>query len=127
MTRNRLAALLLASIVLLAGCTQQKGTLEGTVTIGPLCPVEPCKATDEQKAQAYAARKILVYDKDRMDVIKTLDLSNDGRYWTDLAPGIYVVDINRAGMDRSAEVPKQIEIEPGKTIILDIAIDTGIR
>lgn len=101
-------ALALAGLVLLAGCAQQKGTLEGTVTIGPLCPVEPCKITDEQKAAAYAARKVVVYNQDRTQAIKTIDISKDGRYGTDLEPGKYIVDINRAGIDRSAEVPKRI-------------------
>ncbi|MFC1954746.1 hypothetical protein ACFLVZ_02875 [Chloroflexota bacterium] len=44
-----------------------------------------------------------------------------------LEAGIYTVDINHIGMDRSSDVPKEIEIGAGKTIELNIDIDTGIR
>ena len=36
-----------------------------------------------------------------------------------------VVDINRIGVDSSSDIPKQIEIQSGITVRLDI--DTGIR
>ena len=36
------------------------GTLAGTVTIGPLCPVEPCTVTPDRLATAYTARTIVV-------------------------------------------------------------------
>ncbi len=52
---------------------------------------------------------------------------DDGTYWVELSPGTYLVDINRVGMDRSAEVPKTIQIRAGEMVTLDIDIDTGIR
>lgn len=45
---------------------KENGRIEGTVTIGPLCPVEPCNLTPAQVAEAYTARTILVFDQNRV-------------------------------------------------------------
>ena len=36
------------------------GTLNGNVTIGPLCPFEPCTIAPDRFAAAFAARTIVV-------------------------------------------------------------------
>ncbi len=125
----RTILLLIAVVVLIAGCSQpqQKGTFYGKVIIGPLCPVEPCNVPPEQVAQAYFARRLLVYDDVKTGVVQEIKLGNDGSYSAKLNPGTYVVDINRLGIDRSAEVPKEITIEAGKSVELNVDIDTGIR
>lgn len=121
-------AMLFLGLVLIAGCIQrEKGVLQGNVTIGPLCPVEPCRISPEKMEKAYELRKILIYDANRQSVLEEVNINKNGTYSIYLNPGKYVVDINRTGIDRSAEVPKEINIEPGKTVVLDINIDTGIR
>jgi inhibitor of cysteine peptidase len=106
---------------------QNVGFLEGKVEIGPLCPVEPCNLTQDQIAQAYEARKIIVYTSDRSSIVAIVSLDKIGNYKIALSPGRYVADINRIGIDSSADVPREITIETGKTVRLDIRIDTGIR
>ncbi len=104
---------------------KEKGTIEGQVTIGPICPVErpdmPCKPSPE----TYAARKILVFKQGSR--IAAVDINSDGFYHIELEEGTYTVDINKTGIDRSSELPKQVEIKAGQTTKLDISIDTGIR
>ena len=56
-----------------------------------------------------------------------IDIDSTGRYVAYLKPGTYIVDINHIGMDASDDIPKQVEIQSGITIRLDIDIDTGIR
>ena len=62
------------SAVLMSGCgqddtileqilKQENGILRGKVTIGPLCPVEPCSLSTEQIAQVYQARKVIIYEQ----------------------------------------------------------------
>jgi len=106
---------------------QNVGLLEGKVEIGPLCPVEPCNLTEDQIAQAYDARKIVVYTSDRSSIVAIVSLDQTGNYRIALSPGRYVIDINRIGIDSSADVPKEVTVESGKTVRLDIRIDTGIR
>jgi len=122
-----LAILLVAGAGCTGGPVTPKGTLQGQVTIGPICPVErpdrPCLPTPE----TYAARKVLVLSSDGANLVATVPLNQTGSYRVELDPGTYVVDINRAGIDRSPDVPRTITLTAGETVTLDIDIDTGIR
>jgi len=127
----RMILLLVVAVVLLAGCAQKKneetGTLQGTVTVGPLCPVEPCNLAPGALAKALEARRVVVFTPDKSSTVKVVDLKSDGSYKTELPTGIYLIDINKIGMDSSFDVPKEITIEKGKTVELDIDVDTGMR
>jgi hypothetical protein len=102
------------------------GILSGNVTIGPLCPVEPCTVTPDQRAAAYAARRIVVSDAGGSVIAKAVPDPNSG-YTISLKPGNYSVDIMHQGIDRSPVLPKTVSIRAGEKIRLDISIDTGIR
>jgi len=113
-------------LLILASCAPaQNGFLEGSADIGPICPVErldqPCKVPPE----TYESRKIMVYSGKKL--VRQIDIDNTGHYKTELKPGTYAIDINRAGIDFSKELPASIKIESGKTTTLDISIDTEIR
>lgn len=110
-----------------SGNISESGFLEGMVSIGPICPVERINVTCKVPPEAYDARRILVYGKGKTEVFREVSINNDGSYRVVLVPGSYVIDINRIGMDRSPDVPKEIEIKFNETITLDISIDTGIR
>lgn len=69
----------------------------------------------------------MVYDEEGNDLIEQVDLGPEGYYRVELRPGTYLVDINNIGIDSSRQVPEVIEIEEGKTVVLNIDIDTGIR
>jgi hypothetical protein len=102
------------------------GFLEGKVTVGHISPVEHEGQPSPTPPEVYAARKIIVYDHASGEIVKA-DIDTNGTYKVALKPGTYTVDINHAGIDRSSDVPRQIVIEPGLTVHLDITIDTGIR
>jgi len=108
----------------------EKGVLQGTVTIGPIWPVVPPGGNPPIPPEVYEARKIMVFDEHGTTLIEKVDITPDGDHGTyrvDLPPGKYSVDINRLGVDRSDEVPAAIEISPGRTVEVNIDIDTGIR
>lgn len=102
------------------------GTLAGTVTIGPLCPVEPCTVTPDRLAAAYTARTIVVSIPGGAVIAEAVPDPYTG-YSFILKPGTYVVDIRHQGIDQSQVLPKTVTIREGETIRLDISIDTGIR
>jgi len=102
------------------------GTLAGNVTIGPLCPVEPCTVAPDRLTAAYAARTIVVSMPGGAVIAKAVPDPYTG-YSFILKPGTYVVDIRHQDIDRSPELPKTVTIRAGETIRLDISIDTGIR
>lgn len=108
------------------GSGEDTGTLTGNVTIGPLCPVEPCSVTPEQLAAAFAARTIVVTDRGGLVVVTAIPDPKTG-YSVELKPGSYRVDIGNEGIDQSPELPETVTIREGETVRLDISIDTGIR
>ncbi|MFH0817850.1 MAG: hypothetical protein V1909_04415, partial [Candidatus Micrarchaeota archaeon] len=125
--------LLLFVVLLFSGCSQKQkppvdlGVIVGKVTIGPLCPVEPCTLTAGQLAKYFDARKVVVWDANKTKIIAVANLKSDGSYKVELSPGTYVVDINGIGIDSSADVPKEVFVGPGTTAELNIDIDSGIR
>jgi len=122
-------------LVLDTGCTgktELPGMLEGTVSVGPIWPVERPEGNLPVSPEVFAARKIMVYDEQGKKLLETVDIiqigqSAKGHYSIQLKPGNYVVDINKVGIDHSAEVPVTVEIKTEQTVTLDISIDTGIR
>ncbi len=104
------------------------GRLSGTVTIGPNCPgptttTQACPTPPE----AYAARKILVYDAGRTKLLFTVDINSQGLYTILLVPGTYTVDLQRTGIDRTSDLPAMATIVANGTVVLNVNIDTGIR
>jgi hypothetical protein len=127
--------LVLLALGVLSGCYNgnvRNGTLQGTVSIGPIWPVERPGENPPVPAQVFEARKVIVYDEAHANVVSTVPIQQTGQsakgsYSVQLKPGRYSVDISRGGIDRSGAVPAKVEIKSGQTIILNIDIDTGIR
>lgn len=103
----------------------EKGILQGHLTIGPLCPLEPCNISDEQKRQAYESRKIQIYTNNNNLIKETLADYKTGIYSLELQVGNYLVKVTNGNLNNFP--PKQISIEAGKTLTLDLDVDTGIR
>ena len=107
---------------------QSMGILRGHVTIGPIQPVvRPNDDPDYVPPEVYDTRKIVVYDESGKMIMRQVNIGHEGYYSVELAPGTYVIDINRLGIDTSGDVPRKVDVIEGETIELDIDIDTGIR
>jgi hypothetical protein len=102
------------------------GILTGKVSIGPLCPVEPCTIPHDRLVAAYAARPITIATPDGI-VVTTVTADPESGYTVALKPGTYVVAIPKQGIGGSSELPATVTIQSGETVRLDINIDTGIR
>ena len=109
------------------GAPAQHGRLAGIVTIGPNCPgpetANPCPT----QPSAYAARKILVYNETKSNLLFTVDIDSQGAYFIDLAPGRYTIDLKPSGIDKTSDLPKLVEIHANTVTSLNVSIDTGIR
>ncbi len=103
------------------------GYLQGIVTIGPLCPVEPCHVSEEQRAAAYAARHLAISGPGFSGLVPEAGFSPDGFYRIALPAGGYDVSLPPNGIDHSSDLPRHIIVGPGETSFLNISIDTGIR
>jgi hypothetical protein len=116
-------------MVLNGGCIQEgseTGMLTGNVSIGPLCPVEPCTLSHDRLIAAYAARPITV-STPAGSVVSTVTADPETGYAVTLKPGTYRVDIPHQGIGGSGDLPATVTIRSGETVRLDISIDTGIR
>jgi hypothetical protein len=109
----------------LPGAGNAHGTLAGNVTIGPLCPVEPCSISREQIIAAYAARPLIITTTGGA-FVGSVTADPDTGYSISLRPGTYVVDIPHQGIGGS-DLPRTVTVRAGETVRLDIDIDTGIR
>lgn len=118
-------------------CPADFGTLRGKVSIGPLCPVEPCP-TQPNYTAIYGKRKVIIYDSVTRAKKYELPLNESGEFYGVLKAGAYVADVtdangNELGLNMETRprmgttTPRQIEIMAGQDTILNIGIDTGIR
>lgn len=133
--RLSLVLFILAGGILAASCSQtskETGLLMGGITIGPITPVEIPGQNLTVPPETFSSRKVMVYDSSGKNLVKEVSLNQigqtaNGYYGVPLAPGTYTVDIMHTGVGGSSDVPRQITISPGQTLIVDINIDTGIR
>jgi ABC-type Fe3+-hydroxamate transport system substrate-binding protein len=102
------------------------GTLTGNVSIGPLCPREPCTISHDQLVAAYAFRPITISTPEG-NVVTTVIADPETGYVVTLNPGTYIVNIANQGIRKSQELPRTVTIHSGETVRLDISIDTGMR
>lgn len=104
---------------------QSTGYVKGSVTIGPLCPVERADKPCPVPPETYTSRNVVVYEADQTTIKTKRSLSTTGSYSIALSPGTYWVQIEPAGIGEGEK--KQISITSGNTVTTDFDIDTGIR
>ena len=108
------------------------GTFTGTVTIGPLCPVEPCNLPT---GTPYAVRDLVLQQPG--GVLIDIPLNDDGSFSTEIPAGTYTVHLSPCDYLGCATTfprpgtagtePTTVTIVSGQTTTRDYDIDTGIR
>ncbi|MGA9533632.1 MAG: hypothetical protein WBR18_13025 [Anaerolineales bacterium] len=115
----------------MAGCGSQPvatGILRGTVTVGPLTPVQrDVDPTPTIAAQVYTSRGLVISSEDGNQEISRVQFEADGTYQVTLPVGRYRIDLQPSGIDRADGLPTVVVIEAGATTRMDLDIDTGIR
>ena len=104
------------------------GTLNGVMTIGPICPVEhadnPCKPTP----QMFAERKISVFASDKKTLITTITPRGNGSFTVLLPAGNYYINMEKSSSVGSVKgLPATVTIKAGGVVLLSVDVDTGIR
>jgi hypothetical protein len=113
----------------LFSCDDKNGFLEGTVTIGPICPVEtdPPNPACQPTAETYKAYPIDVFSLNGKTKLTQLSPALDGSYNCELPPGNYTVVMERPSGIGGSNLPQNISITSKEKTLLIINIDTGIR
>jgi len=106
------------------GASAPTGLLAGTVTLGPITPVE--QIGGGPNTRPYAAT-VDVETPDG-DVVKTLESGDDGAFSVRLAAGSYRL-VPRSPDDQPLPLaaPLDATVVAGKTTTVEIAYDSGIR
>ena len=124
------------SIIFLIACAGETvapatGSLDIKVTIGPLCPVEPCNKTAAEFAAIYEAYSFVISNPNTKAVILEQKLSYNGTNGAfkgnNIAVGDYELNINPSNIFTKKGFPKTVKIEKDKVTRLIVDIDTGIR
>ncbi|WP_435356459.1 hypothetical protein [Emticicia sp. SJ17W-69] len=123
-------------IIFLMACASEAvapemGALDVKVTIGPLCPVEPCNKTIEELKSIYASYSLVLTNSDSKAIVLDQKLTYNGTNGliksTNIAVGQYEMSIKPENIFTKRGFPKTIIIEKNKTASLEIEVDTGIR
>jgi hypothetical protein len=125
---------IILAFVLVSACDKinnhEAGFLAGTISIGPICPVEriPPDPACLPTAETYKAYPVVVYTSDRKTRIKQLNPSLNGHFSSELSQGKYLVVLETAQKNiGGSNLPVEIAITSSDTTKLNISIDTGIR
>jgi len=126
--RGTLAALGLLAVVVLAGCgaadPPADSGVEGTVSIGPMCPVVQVGQDCPDKPYAAELTVANLHGK----ILARAAADADGRYRFMLAAGEYILEAHPA--DNSPfPMPATLSftVAQGRWTRLDVALDSGIR
>lgn len=131
--KNIFRIVFLAGILVISGCENdsvtETGFLEGTVSISPLCPVEtnPPEPRCLPTAETYKVYPVYVCTPDGSKKIVLISPELNGSFKTELAPGNYIVILDKEQRIGSSNLPQEVTIKPLETTLINIEIDTGIR
>ena len=129
--------LILSTIFLtLIACSSQSitpdiGSLDLKVTIGPLCPVEPCNRNADDIRKVYEAYTFIVKEAKTGKIVLEKTLTYNGTNAllksTDMSIGEFELDFSPKSFFNKQGFPRPFIIEKSKITQLNISIDTGIR
>ena len=104
------------------------GSLEGHLKIVSSKPVQP---SDEnmaaETAENYADYPLIILSQDRKTEVTHVTADGSGKYRVELAPGDYVLDVQRRPRGRVRATPQPITVVSGQAVRVDMDIDTGVR
>jgi hypothetical protein len=103
--------------------TAPQGTLSGQISVGPLCPVEPC---DTPVVSPYDGLEV-VLSRDGAEAAR-IAVGADGSFSGEAPAGEYELDVQPCQfLGCNAALPLDVSVGSGQTETVTIDIDTGIR
>jgi hypothetical protein len=103
--------------------TPQTGTIAGTVTLSPTCPVERVPPYPGCAPKGYAIN-IFIFNSAGVN-IKEIKSDAEGYFQTQLPEGRYTLDAKETYLPRCS--PVEINVTSNTVTRADISCDTGIR
>ena len=104
------------------------GTLVGRISVGPLCPVEPCQG---EVQDIYSGLEVIAIPKGGgrpVDLPFSISVLRDGTFREELPEGDYELTVHECKwLGCAYALPKLVRIDANRTVEIQIDIDTGIR
>lgn len=104
------------------GGSADNGTFAGQITIGPVCPVEPC---DFPEGAIYQGRDLTFLRSGASTF--NVPLNVDGTFSVDLVPADYIIRMEGCAYAGCEVFPIEQTIVAGETVTFHRDFDTGIR
>ncbi len=102
-----------------------QGTLSGSVTLGPTCPVERIPP-DPNCAPKPFSTSISILNSENTKILKTINSDTNGAFSVNLDSGTYILQAKGgAVLPRCSQV--SVVIKSGEQTKTEISCDTGIR
>jgi hypothetical protein len=124
-----LAAALLVASPIACFASGDGGVVEGHLSILSLKEVELADAENTKTTTPpdYAEYPLVVLSRDRKQEVARLTVDANGNYRAELPPGDYVLDVQDRAHKHLRARPQLFTIGAGRTVRVDMNIDTGIR
>jgi hypothetical protein len=108
---------------------QEQGLLEGTISIGPICPVEtdPPRPECLPTAETYKAYPVGIWTSDGGQKVGQISPALDGSFSLELDPGEYLVKLDKNNSIGGSNLPLTVVVNATEKTTMNISIDTGIR
>ncbi len=100
-----------------------EGTISGTVTMGPTCPVERIPPDPNCAPRPYQTS---IAVKQGNKIIKTITSNQNGLFSTNLKIGSYELEAMGAPVFPRCS-PTEVKVSLNQSIVANISCDTGIR
>jgi hypothetical protein len=140
---------IISALFLFTNCenvdVQPIGTVEGKVTIGPLCGIvpvgttggdrngNPCGFSDEAMNKIYGEYKVVLSSTVTKTAIKNVVLNKTGEFKFEIVEGEYSVEVQKVdgstiGIRQTPDKYLQTtKVTKNQTTKLEFSVDTGIR
>ena len=103
--------------------TAPQGTLTGQISVGPLCPVEPC---DTPVVSPYDGLEVVLTREGAESA--RIAVGADGSFSGEAPAGEYELDVQPClFLGCNAALPLDVSVRTGQAETVTIDIDTGIR
>ena len=109
-----------------AATSTSQGTVSGSITLSPTCPVEQNPPDTQCAPKGYQTIIEIRLTPDGK-VIASTESDVNGNFSLALSPGTYTIDgaSDKSGLPRCS--PQTVEIEAGVAAHVSLSCDTGIR
>jgi hypothetical protein len=121
-------SLFLAVACTAAGGSAPPGYLEGHLRIVAPKEVELSDGqTPSIAPEVYAEYPLIILSSDGKTEVARVTADERGNYRTALPPGEYVLDVQGRAPGRVRAQPRRFQVVSGKTVRIDMDMDTGVR